>query len=314
MTPATWYPVPHKAGTRSRRVLRNTLLGILFTSPWLLALLILVIYPVCASFYYSFTEYNVFQPPVWRGLANYSQLIFNDNTFRISVQNTLTFALMFIPSSTVVGIVLALLLNADIKGMTIFRSLYFLPVLVPAVASALLWRWIFHPQWGAINLLLKMVGIRGPGWLADPAWSKPTLVLMALWTLGQTIVIYLASLQDVPRELYDAAEVDGTNPIQRILYVTLPMISPVIFFNIVTGLIYSFQYFTEPFVISNGIGAPAQSLMFYGMYLYRLAFLNMSMGAASAMAWLLFIAVLICTLIIFRTANWWVYYAGSEER
>ena len=156
--------------------------------------------------------------------------------------------------------------------MTVFRSLYFLPVLVPAVAAAALWRWIFHPQWGAINLLLKMVGIHGPGWLANADWSKPTLVLMALWTLGQTVVIYLASLQDVPRELYDAAEVDGAGPLQRILHVTLPMISPVIFFNIVTGLIFSFQYFTEPFVISNGIGTPAQSLMFYGMYLYRLAF------------------------------------------
>jgi multiple sugar transport system permease protein len=273
----------------------------------------LILYPLAASIYYSFTNYNVLQAPTWTGTANYTTLVLSDDTFRISVVNTLTFALMYIPSATVVGIVLALLLNTNIRGMTIFRSLYFLPVLVPSVAAAVLWRWIFHPQWGAVNALLRIFGIRGPGWLTDPAWSKPTLVLMALWMLGQTVVIYLASLQDVPRELYDAAEVDGANSIQRVWYVTLAIISPVIFFNIITGLIFAFQYFTEPFVISNGIGTPAQSLMFYGMYLYRLAFLNMNMGAASAMAWMLFMAVLVGTLVIFRTANWWVYYAGAGE-
>jgi multiple sugar transport system permease protein len=247
-------------------------------------------------------------------LKNYTELISRDMSFATSVANTLTFALMYVPASTIVGVSLALLLNADVRGMTIFRSLYFIPVLVPAVAAAALWRWIFHSQYGAVNALLKVFGIRGPGWLSDPNWSKPTLVLMALWMLGQTVVIYLASLQDVPRELYDAAEVDGANGVQKTLRVTLPMISPVIFFNIITGLILSFQYFTEPFVISNGIGAPAQSLMFYGMYLYRLAFLNMQMGSASAMAWMLFISVLVCTLVIFRTANWWVYYAAAEEK
>ncbi|MHB1295164.1 MAG: carbohydrate ABC transporter permease [Anaerolineae bacterium] len=292
---------------------RSILLGLFFVSPWLLALAVLILYPVGASFYYSFTNYNVLQPPDWIGIENYKMLMLDDATFRISVVNTVTFALMYIPSATVVGIGLGLLLNANIRGMTIFRSLYFLPVLVPAVAAAVLWRWIFHPQWGAVNALLKVFSIRGPGWLADPVWSKPTLVLMALWMLGQTVVIYLASLQDVPRELYDAAEVDGANNLQRVWYVTLPIISPVIFFNIITGLIFAFQYFTEPFVISNGIGTPAQSLMFYGMYLYRLAFLNMNMGAASAVAWMLFVAVLVCTLVIFRTANWWVYYASAEE-
>ena len=298
---------------RSYRTARNTVNGLLFASPWLVALLGLILYPVLASAYYSFTDYNIFQKPVWNGIQNYRLLIGNDQTFTISVVNTLAFAAMAIPSSTVVGILLALLLNAKIRGITIFRSLYFLPVLVPAVAAAALWQWIFHPQWGAVNAFLKLLGIRGPGWLADPLWSKPTLVLMGLWMMGQTVLIYLAGLQDVPRELYDAAKVDGANSLDQIAHVTLPMISPVIFFNVIVGLINSFQYFTEPFVISNGLGSPAQSLMFYGMYLYRLAFLNMNMGAASAMAWMLFIAVLFCTLILFRTANWWVFYAGIEE-
>jgi len=217
-----------------------------------------------------------------------------------------------VPLSIVFAITIALLLNQKIRGQTIYRTIYFLPVLVPDVALSILWIWMLNPQIGLVNTILwEVFHIQGPGWIADPAWSKPAVILMSLWTVGRSVVIYLAALQDVPQDLYDAANVDGTNWWQRIRHVTLPMISSVIFFNLITSMIGALQMFTVPYIMSNGDGRPAQSLMFYAMALYRNAFVYFKMGYACAMAWILFIIVMAATLLTFRSSERWVYYAGG---
>jgi len=300
----------------SRMARRNLFYGVLFASPWLLGIILFTAYPVVASFYYSFTEYTVVNPvKQFVGLSNYTNLIFKDDVFRRSLYNSVYYAVFSIPLGVIVGVGIALMLNMKIKGQAVYRTIYFLPVLIPDVAMAILWIWVFNAQFGIVNTLLwQLFGISGPGWLASPMWSKPTVVLMSLWTVGQGVVIYLAGLQDVPQSLYDAAEVDGANALQKTWHVTIPMITPVIFFNLIMGMIGSLQYFTIAYVITGGDGRPGQSLFFYAMYLYRNAFAFFKMGTASAQAWILFIMVLIGTLLVFRTSARWVYYGGEEAR
>ncbi len=298
---------------RMSRLERNDLIfGLLFASPWIIGLLGLFGYPIVASFYYSFTEYSVLSAPKWVGLANYANMFTDDPVFVRSLYNSAYFAVIFVPLGTVFSISVALLLNMKIHGQSVYRTIYFLPVLVPDVALAILWIWLLNPQVGLVNTLLwDLFKIQGPGWTSSPQWSKPAVVLMSLWTVGQSVVIYLAGLQDVPEDLYDAADVDGANWWQRIWNVTLPMISPVIFFNFITSMIGALQLFTVPYIMSRGDGSPAQSLMFYAMYLYRNAFVYFKMGYASGMAWILFFIVLVETAIIFRSSSRWVYYAGG---
>jgi len=297
----------------ARRRMRRFLTGVLFASPWLLGLLIFNAYPIAISFYYSLTSFSVLTKPVWVGANNYVQLVTDDPTFLTSVSNSLVYAAMVIPSSLVVGIGLALLLNTQVTGVSIYRALYYLPVLVPPVASAVIWKWVLNPRFGVVNAILGNLGLPQPGWLSDPLWAKPSMVIVDLWALGNAVVIYLAGLQDVPRELLEAAEIDGAGPLGRTWYITLPMISPVIFFNLIMGVIGAFQSFTLPFTLTNGQGSPAQSLLFYSMYLFRNAFMTLRMGSASAMAWMLLVVVLIATLIIFGTSSKWVYYRGGEK-
>jgi len=291
---------------------RDLLYGLLFASPWILGLAWLYAYPVGASFFYSFTDYSVLSSPHWTGLANLKVLFSGDETFLRSAYNSLYYAVFFVPLSIAFGISIALMLNMKIRGQPIYRTLYFLPVLVPSVALAILWQWLLNPQVGLVNSLLwTLFRIRGPGWIADPHWSKPAVILLSLWGVGQAVVIYLAGLQDVPQELYDAADVDGANWWHRIWNITLPMITPVIFFMLITNMISSLQVFTVPYIMSSGDGRPAQSLMFYSMYLYRNAFVYFKMGLASAMAWLLLIIVLIGTLLVFKSSGGWVHYQGQ---
>ena len=302
-------PLRRQLATRTGR--QEQINGILFALPWLLGLSILILYPIGASIYYSFTEYSVLRPPRWVGLANYIKMFTADDVFWLALYNTVYFAVFSVPLGIIVGVGIALMLNMKIKGLPVYRTIYFLPVLVPEVALSILWLWVLNSQFGILNAILwEVFGIVGPGWLADEHWSKPSVILMALWGVGQAVVIYLAGLQDVPKELYDAAAIDGANAVKRIRHVTIPMITPVIFFNLIMGLIGAFQYFTIPYVLTGGDGKPAQSLMFYSMYLYRRAFVMLEMGYASALAWLLFIIVLVCTLLVFRSSNRWVYYAG----
>jgi multiple sugar transport system permease protein len=290
---------------------RNTINGILFALPWILGLAIFWIYPILASFYYSFNDFNAIQNPQWVGLQNYTNL-FKDPEFLISAYNTFYFAVLSIPLAIITAFGLALLLNMKIRGRFFYRTVYFLPTLVPSVALSLVWIYLFNPATGVVNLPFDWLGIRGPCWNACAAWSRPTMVLLALWIIGGQVVLYLAGLQDVPQELYDAAAVDGANPFQRFRAVTLPMMTPVVFFHLITSVIGAFQWFDIPFIMTGGTGAPSNTLLFYSIYMYKNAFAYFRMGYASAMAWLLFLTILIITLIIFSTARRWVYYGGVD--
>ncbi|QGH36200.1 ABC transporter permease subunit [Gracilibacillus salitolerans] len=285
--------------------------GIIFALPWIIGLCAFYFYPLLSSMYYSFTNYNIAGSSQFVGLTNYIQLL-NDSMFWTGISNTLIYAFMQLPLSVVLGVTIALLLNIKIKGQGIFRTLFFIPSLVPAVAVAILFQWLLEAQFGLVNYLLDIVGITGPGWLGDPTWAKPSVVMMSLWIIGNTFLIYLAGLQDISQEYYDAAEVDGANPFRKIWHVTIPLLTPVIFFNVVVGLINALQEFTLPYTLTSGTGSPADSLMFYSMYLYNNAFLYMRMGYASAMAWILFVLIMIITLIILKTSKRWVFYQGDK--
>ena len=291
---------------------RNTINGLLFASPWLLGLLMFWIYPTLASGYYSFTKFNAVQSPQWVGTENYVQLFTNDSNFWSAVYNTFYFAGLSIPLAIIFAFALATLLNAKIKFQVVYRTIYFLPTLVPEVALALVWVYLFTPGTGLINIPFDWLGMRGPCWLACEAWARPTMILLALWVIGNQVVLYLAGLQDVPQDLYDAANVDGANYYHKFRHVTLPMMTPVIFFHLVTSVIGALQFFAVPYIMTGGTGFPANSTLFYSIYLYKNAFQYFQMGYASAMAWLLFVVTLVITLVIFRTARLWVFYSGGE--
>jgi multiple sugar transport system permease protein len=230
----------------------------------------------------------------------------------MAVYNTLYFAIISIPLAIIAAFGLAMMLNAKIRGQVLYRTIYFLPTLVPEVALALVWVYLFTPGTGLINIPFDWLGLRGPCWLTCEAWARPTIVLLALWIIGQQVVLYLAGLQDVPQDLYDAAAVDGANFWHKFRHVTVPIMTPVIFFHLVISVIGALQFFTIPFIMTGGTGFPGGSTLFYSIYLYKTAFQYFSMGYASAMAWLLFMATLAITLVIFRTSRLWVFYAGGD--
>lgn len=296
--------------TITRTDLKAILTGLLFISPWIIGFLAFRVYPFFASLYYSFTFYPILDRPKWVGLSNYMDLM-ADSRFLTSLYNTSYYALGAVPLAAIVGIFLAMLLNAKVRGLSLFRTIYFLPSITPVVASSIVWLWMFDPINGVINYLLDLVGIHGPGWMGSPQWSKPALIIMAMWSVGGAVVIYLAALQDVPRELLEAAELDGANTAQKIRSVTLPMISPVIFFNLITGLIGAFQYFTEVHVMTGGTGSPADSTLMMSIYLYQSAFQFFKIGYASAQAWILFLIVIAFTALLFRLSGRLVYYGGK---
>jgi len=312
------------AFVRARRIspatTRSILLGLLFTLPWIIGILVFRAYPVAAALSYSFTDYRGMMEAKFVGLDNYIFLLTKDQEFWTGVSNTLIYTLIALPSAVVTSLATAIMLNAKIRGQALYRTLYYLPVLVPDVALSIVWLQMFNPQFGLVNSLIEWLGslfgvqILGPGWLASEFWSKPTLVLMNIWLIGNAMVIYLASLQDVPQDLLDAASIDGAGWFQRLRNITIPMITPVVFFQLVTGLIGSLQLFTQPYVMTSGQGTPANSMMFYSMLLYRNAFQYFNMGRATAMAWMLFIAILLLTLIVFRSSARWVYYGGEERK
>ncbi|WP_407946517.1 carbohydrate ABC transporter permease [Paenibacillus alkaliterrae] len=290
---------------------KMALYGVIFTLPWILGLLLFHAYPLIMSIYYSFTSYSILDPGEWVGLENY-QTMFKDHVFWVSIYNTLYFTVFFVPISIIFGVGLALILNLKIRGQGIYRTMFFMPSLVPPIATTIIWLWLLNPQFGLVNHWLEQVGIPGPAWLGSEYWSKPSLILMSLWGVGQSIVIYLAGLQDIPQDYYDAADVDGANMIQRLKNITLPLLTPVIFFNLIMGTIGALQNFVLPYTLSNGQGTPANSMMFYVMYLYTNGFGYLKMGYASAMAWILFLIVVILTALIFISQKRWVYYQGKD--
>jgi multiple sugar transport system permease protein len=293
---------------------RNLMHALVFIAPWIIGFILFTAYPILASLYYSFTDHDVLTPSEFVGISNYRDLLTTDHLFFKAVTNTLYFALVSIPLNIVLGVSLALLLNLEVRGMSIYRTVFFLPSIVPQVASALLWAWILNPQFGLANSMLKAIGLPQLGWLSDPVWSKPSIVLMGLWGVGGTMVIYLAALQDVPKELYEAADIDGANAWRKTWSITLPLITPTIFFNLVLGTISTFQAFTLVYVLTQGQGGPLDSTLVYGLLLYRNAFSYLKMGYASAMAWLLFAFVVLITFIIFKSSGHWVFYQGEVRQ
>jgi multiple sugar transport system permease protein len=303
----------------SKQTRRNLVVGLMFISPWLVGFLAFYLYPVLASLYYSFTDFKILQPPSWIGLANYQEML-ADPLFWKSLLNTLYLTLIGIPLAVMTALAIALLLNAkNIVGIGIFRTIFYLPVVVPSVASALLWIWLLNPQYGLVNQALGVLGLPHPEWFYDPDWSKAGIILLTVWGVGDVVIIYLGALQGVPQHLYDAAEVDGAGTWAKIRHVTIPMISPVILFNLITGAIGSFQYFTQAYVISEGtqiasgaVGGVQNSLLFYGLNLYNNAFRYFRIGYASALAWVLLVIILLTTFVLLRVSRSRVYYEGER--
>ncbi|WP_245835678.1 carbohydrate ABC transporter permease [Virgibacillus ndiopensis] len=303
-------PKPIKHKKPKTITLNNGRTGWFFASPWIIGLFMFYILPLVASIYFSFTSYSILQPGEFIGFQNYKELI-HDELFLKSIYNTVYFAVFFVPLSIISGVALAMMLNMKIKGMTIYRTIFFLPTLVPHVAIAVLWMWLLNPGFGLVNGFLDMIGIKGPAWLGSEEWAKPSLIFMSLWGIGQAVVIYLAGLGDISDEYYEAAEVDGASWFQKTFHITLPLLTPVIFFNLVMGVIGAFQQFTLPYTLTQGQGKPANSLTFYVMYLYDNGFKYFKMGYASAMAWILFVVIMILTILIFWSSKRWVHYQGK---
>lgn len=294
----------------TKREWRNQWLGLLFISPWLIGFITLAVTPLIMSFYYSFTRYDLIGEPRWIGADNYVRLFTNDPDFWTVVYNTFYYVLFGVPLGAGVAFLIANLLNADIRGRAIFRSIIYIPAIVPAVCTAIVWLFLLNTQYGAINGLLKAFQWPTIPFLSSPELSKPTLVMIYVWAQGAAVVIYLAALQDVPRSLYEAATVDGANAWNKFWNVTVPLCTPVILFNTIIGLINAFQEFTLPWLLTGG--GPMKSTEFYVMNLYRNAFVQLNMGKASAMAWILLIIIVVFTVILFATSARWVYYGGEK--
>ncbi len=302
-------PLPRKSRRRWRR--RGVVL--VFMSPWVVGFAVFYLFPMLATLYYSFTSYDSFSSPRWTGLTNYRFMFTKDPQFWEALRNTVWMILVLVPLQVVFAIGCATVLNRVKRGVGVYRTIFFLPTMVPVVAAVLGFVFLLNPN-GPIDHVAGLLHLPQPVWFQDPKWSKPGLVLLGLWSIGNVMIIFLAALLDVPRQLYEAADIEGANGWQRFRYVTLPLISPVIFFAVVTGVIYGFQYFTEGYIAAGGqgsLGNPQGSLLFYPVWLYEQGFTAFHLGYASAMAWMLFLATLLCTVVLIRTSRRWVHYQGG---
>ncbi len=302
--------VTEKVSRYTPRDWRNLRLGILFVSPWALGFLFFTIYPLLSSLYYSLTRYDLLRPPVFLGFKNYSTLFFDDPHFWNVMYNSLYYVGLSVPLGVGAAFLIANLLNSDIVARSFFRSVIYIPSIVPAVASAMVWQFLMNVQYGAINGILRSFGFPIIPFLSSPGWAKPSLIVVAVWAQGAAVVIFLAALQDVPRSLYEAATVDGANLWHKFLNITIPLTSPIILFNLIMGLIVAFQEFTVPWLLTEG--GPMNSTEFYLIHLYRNAFEYLRMGKASALAWILFLIIVAFSVIIFKSSARWVYYGGDK--
>lgn len=293
----------------SRKVKADNIAGYLFLAPWIIGFLAFIVGPMIASGYLSLTKYSGFGNAKWVAFQNYEK-IFQDNLFYESLYNTTYFALLGVPAQLLVALCLAVLLNMKVRYVNVFRTVYYIPTVTPAVANVFLWVWIFNFDFGLINSLLRLVGISPVNWLWDPQIVKPALILMSLWSVGQQMVIFLAALQGVSEELLEAAAIDGATNFRRFIRITVPLISPVIFLNLLIGIITLFQTFTVALIATNG--GPINSSLFYVLYIYRKGFQSFSMGYASGLAWILFIIIMVITAIQFYFARKWVYYESAS--
>ena len=283
----------------------NTLKFYLLVSPWLVGFVVFVAGPMVYSMYLSMTRYTMLNPPSWIGLANYTNLL-RDARFLKSLRVTATYNFVGVPLRLIFAFAIALMLNNIRRGKDFIRTVYYLPSVVSGVAVVVLWRWLFNPEVGLVNHILGWFGIQGPGWLYDPDWALPALIIMSLWGVGRDVVIFLAGLQGIGVQLYEAARIDGAGGWQCLRYITVPMISPTIFFNLVMGIIGSFQVFTDAYVATQG--GPMDATLVTVLYLYLQAFGNLRMGYASAIAWVLFVIIMFFTLLIIRSSTVWVFY------
>ena len=291
--------------------MNKKILVLIFLFPWLIGFFGYGIYPIIISLYYSFCQYDVLQIPMYIGFNNYYEILFNDPYFWKSISNTFYYTLFRVPSNIILSLIIAISINKISKGGAIFRTSYFIPSLVSGVALSVIWMWIFNPQIGLLNLILKFFGLSGPMWLQDPSWSKPALIIMSFWSAGGgRMLIFLAALRNIPPKLYEAFKLDGGNNFQSFFHITLPMISPIIFLWSIVEVIASMQVFTEAFIMTKG--GPVDSTLFYNLYLYNKAFRDFNMGYASALAWLLLIITLIITSIQFKMSKKYVYYEGVK--
>ncbi|WP_346729021.1 carbohydrate ABC transporter permease [Lederbergia citrea] len=291
-----------------RKTLRRNLEGYIFISPWILGMLLFTVGPIIASIYISMTDWDTFTNPEFLGFKNYVDLS-HDPKFWQALKVTFTFAIFSVPLNLTGGLFTAILLNQKVKGMKIFRTIFYLPSVVSGVATALLWRWIFNTDVGLINTVLAKIGLSGPNWLGDPSWVMPSYVIISLWGFGNAMLVFLAALQDMPKDLYESADLDGANHIHKFWYITVPMLSPIILFNLIMGIIGGLKIFTEAYVI----GGAGDAALFYMLYLWRNAFEFLKMGYASAMAWVLFTIILLITLVVLKSSPLWVYYEGKKK-
>lgn len=299
--------------TMTKRESREARAGWLFISPWLIGFLCLTGGPLLFSLYASFTNYNMTSRMDFIGLSNYIKMFTKDPVFWKSLGNTLYYVALAVPSSCICAIFLATLLNQKVKGTPLFRMLFYLPTVLSGVAVYRLWMQLLAPQSGLINSVLRLVGIEGPSWLSDPVWTKPSLVMMRVWALGTSMLLYLSSMNSVSKDLYEAADIDGASFLQKFRKITLPQISPIIFFDIITNMTGAFQVFQEALVMSkNGKGDPAGSLLFYNLHIYQEAFTHYDMGYASAMAWFLLLIVMSITVVNLIASKYWVHTEEGE--
>ena len=287
---------------------KRNITGYLFISPWLIGLACFTLFPLGYSFGLAFTDWNILEPAKFVGLRNFDKLAHDPNV-RDSLKVTAIYVLSSVPLGTALSILLALLLNQNVKGMRIFRTLFYLPSVVSGVAVSMLWVWIFEGNYGLLNTVLAWFGVKGPQWLTDSNTALLSIIIMSLWGVGGSMVIYLAGLQGVPRSLHEAAELDGAGPLRRFWHITVPLLTPTVFFNLIMGLIGSFQVFTQALVMTGG--GPGNATLFYVLYLYQNAFQFFKMGYASALGWVLFVIILILILVLFQTSGRWVYYEGE---
>lgn len=284
------------------------LTGYLFISPWLIGLFVFILFPLVYSLILSFTDWNLLQTANFVGLSNYDKMVHDEN-FWAAIKVTLIYSVVSVPLAIVFGVLMAVLLNQKLPGIRLFRTIFYIPAVVSGVAVSMLWLWVFDPKYGIINTFLSWFAITGPQWLTDTRTALGSLILMSLWGIGGAMVIYLAGLQGIPRELYEAADVDGAPTIKKFWSITLPMLTPTIFFNLIMGIINSFQVFTQALVMTKG--GPGNSTLFYVLYLYQNAFQFFKMGYASALGWVLFIIIVVLVLVLFQTSGRWVYYGGD---
>jgi len=294
---------------------RRRLTVLSFLSPWIVGFCAFIAGPTIASLYYGFTQFSIFTAPTWVGLSNYTTLA-SDANFQLALANTVYMVVIGVPAIQLFALLTALLLSLNVRGIGFYRTIYFLPAVMPAVPVVILWMWIFNPALGLVNGILDAVHLPGPGWIASPDWSKPVLIMLGMWQSGTVAAIYIAALQNVPAHLYEAAIVDGARAWARFRHITIPMITPVILFNTIVGVIWAFNYFTGAFIVGTvgsnvsavDAGAPQGSLLLYAVYLYVNAFAYLKMGYASAMAWVLFLIILVCTFVLLKSSNRWVHY------